>query len=407
MPSASHVKCYMKCNNKKNSHMKRPIFLALVSVFLHGAIKAQVTPVFTSGTEGYKSFRIPAMVATKGGDILAFCEGRVNDSGDFGDINIVMKRSSDKGKTWHSLQVLVDYDSLQAGNPAPVVDLHDPAYPKGVVFLFYNTGNNHEGEVRKGKGLREVWFIRSTDGGKSWSAPRNITAQTHRPNQPAADPAYRFAEDWRAYANTPGHAMQFRQGRYKGRIFVAANHSVGDPKPQAGDYFAHGFYTDDHGATFSLGATLPIPGSNESMAAELPDGGLIMTTRNQKGDIRNRILAFSSDGGAHWDTAYFEKALPDPVCQGSILTVWDKRKNAVLVHCNNADQRRRDDLTLNFSKDGGKTWGGTIRVDKAQSAEKRSWTAYSDLVSTSGRTLGLLYEQDDYARIVFREMRWR
>ncbi|HRQ50901.1 MAG TPA: sialidase family protein, partial [Agriterribacter sp.] len=110
-------------------------------------------PVFVSGTEGHKSYRIPAIIALPNGDLLAICEGRVHGAGDFGDINIVAKRSSDKGKTWSALQTIVDVDTLQAGNPAPVVDLTDPAYPQGIIFLFYNTGNNHEGEVRKGKGL--------------------------------------------------------------------------------------------------------------------------------------------------------------------------------------------------------------------------------------------------------------
>lgn len=109
-------------------------------------------PVFISGTEGYKSFRIPAIIKTPSNDLLAFCEGRVNSSGDFGDIDIVMRRSSDNGKTWSPIKVIATYDSLQAGNPAPVFDMSDPAYPKGRLFLFYNTGNNHESEIRNGKG---------------------------------------------------------------------------------------------------------------------------------------------------------------------------------------------------------------------------------------------------------------
>ena len=76
-------------------------------------------PVFISGTEGYKSFGIPAIIKTPSNDLLAFCEGRVNSSGDFGDIDIVMKRSSDNGKTWSPINIIATYDSLQAGNPAP------------------------------------------------------------------------------------------------------------------------------------------------------------------------------------------------------------------------------------------------------------------------------------------------
>jgi len=278
----------------------------------------QKVPVFVSGNEGYKSYRIPAIVSLPNGDLLAFCEGRVNNAGDFGHVNIVMKRSTDKGRSWDSLQVVAENGDLQAGNAAPVVDLTDPAYPGGRIFLFYNPGNNQEGEVRKGNGLREVWYKTSTDKGQTWSEAVNITTQVHRPKQPQISAAYNFSEDWRSYANTPGHAMQFQNGKYKGRIFVAANHSAGPPQKQFNDYAAHGFYSDDHGKTFHLGATVNTPGSNESMATELSGDKLMMNSRNQKGDVRARIVSISSDGGATWDTSYVDQTLIDPVNQGSI-----------------------------------------------------------------------------------------
>jgi sialidase-1 len=107
--------------------MRLPVvfMLLLATVRLH----AQVA-VFTSGEEGHKSYRIPAIIHAPNGDLLAFAEGRVHGSGDYGDVNIVMKRSTDNGKTWSSLSTVVDYDVLQAGNPAPVVDVSDPPIPK-------------------------------------------------------------------------------------------------------------------------------------------------------------------------------------------------------------------------------------------------------------------------------------
>ena len=115
--------------------------------------------VFRSGNDNYSTFRIPAIIKAPNGDLLAFCEGRVNNSGDFGNIDIVMKRSTDGGNSWSSIQVVVDADSLQAGNPAPVVDVLDPAYPGGRIFLFYNTGNNHEGEVRKVRANERFYML--------------------------------------------------------------------------------------------------------------------------------------------------------------------------------------------------------------------------------------------------------
>lgn len=367
---------------------------------------AQESIVFKSGTDGHKSYRIPAIINLPNGELLAFAEGRVNNSGDFGDINLVMKRSTDKGKTWSAMQTLVDYSNLQAGNPAPVVDLQDPTYPNGVIYLFYNTGNNHEPEVRKGRGLREVWFIRSFDLGKTWEQPVNITLQTHRPNQPNVNPAYNFKEDWRTYANTPGHAFQFQNGVYKGRMYVAGNHSEGDVKERYTDHFAHGYYTDDHGKTFKISENIPFAGSNEAIATELFHDRMMMSVRNQKGDVRSRIIAYSSNGGAKWDTAYFDKQLPDPVCQGSLLTLGYKKGKAIVAHCNAADEKLRDNLTLRISEDEGKTWTTNIVIDKSEGSGKKDWTAYSDLVKV-GKKIGVFYERNSYAEIVFKVINWK
>lgn len=385
-------------------------YFLLLILFLGGFCTTNAqkkVPVFVSGTEGHKSYRIPAIISTPNGNLLAFAEGRVHGSGDYGDINIVLKISKDKGKTWGALQTVVDADSLQAGNPAPVVDVTDPAYPGGRIFLFYNTGNNHEGEIRKGHGIREVWYKTSTDGGHTWSEAVNITTETHRPMQPLVNSAYNFAEDWRSYANTPGHAMQFQNGKYKGRIYVAANHSAGNPQPQFMDYKAHGFYTDDHGKTFHIGETVSMPGSNESMATELSDNKLMMNSRNQRGDIRARIVSISNNGGESWDTTYFDKTLIDPVNQGSILTIGYKKGNAIIAFCNAADTKRRDNLTLRISYNEGHTWSKQFEIDKSPGNEKNDFTAYSDLVKISPDKLGVLYERDGYSQIVFTVIKWK
>jgi len=381
------------------------LFIVLLSLQL----KAQQTtiPVFISGNEGHKSYRIPAIISLPNDELLAFAEGRVNSSSDFGDVNIVLKRSSDQGKTWSPLSTIVDYDQLQAGNPAPVVDLLDPNFPKGRIFLFYNTGNNHEGEVRKGNGIREVWYKTSVDGGKTWSESDNITSLVHKPNQPKLNPAYSFTEDWRHYANTPGHALQLNSEPYKGRIYIAANHSEGSSSKPNEDYFAHGFYTEDHGKTFSLSENVNLPGSNESSAAELSDGGLMLNARNQKGDIRSRIVSISKNGGQTWDSIYFDSQLPDPVCEGTILNIGKKKGKNVLAFCNAADTKARNNLTLRISYDEGKTWVLSFPIDKNTENKKSAFTAYSDIVRLSKNKIGVLYERDNYSQIVFMPVKWR
>jgi sialidase-1 len=365
--------------------------------------------IYTSGQEGHKTYRIPAMIKNKQGHLLAFAEGRVNGSGDFGDINIVLKISRDQGLTWSALSTLVDYQDLQAGNPTPILDTTDPRFPQGRVFLFYNTGNNHENEIREGKGLREVWYITSTDGGLTWSSAVNITSQVHRPNQPSRNTAYTFKEDWRHYANGPGHGMQFTQGPHAGRMLIAANHSEGPRGERGSDYRAHTFYTDDHGDTFHLGASIAIPGSNESSAAEISGGKLLMNIRNQRGDIRQRIIGLSEDGSASWKETYFDPQLPDPICQGSILTIAQKKQAFTLAFSNAADTKNRDNLTIRISQDDGRTWPISIPVDNGASAGEspKDFTAYSDLVLLDSKNIGIVYERKDYSQIVFKKIKWK
>lgn len=384
--------------------MPKIIFLLLI--ISDGLLAQKIKkPVFIAGTEGHKSYRIPAIIKIPNGDLLAFAEGRVKGGSDFGDINIVLKRSSDNGKTWSKMTTIVNYDSLQAGNAAPVFDNSDPDFPNGRLFLFYNTGNNHENEVRKGKGLREVWYKTSLDGGFIWSEATNITSQVHKPNQ--ANSAYHFKEDWRSYANTPGHAIQFQEGKFKGRIYIAANHSEGEPQKQFTDYSAHGFFTDDHGKTFRLSQNINIAGSNEATATEILGNGLMLNIRNQKGDIRQRIIAISKDGGETWDSTFFDQNLPDPVCEGSILSLGIKKGKHVLAFCNAANSQKRDNLTLRISFDEGKNWHIVKEVDKSNDVKAIDFTAYSDIVKISKNKIGVLYERNNYAEIAFTIVRWK
>ena len=363
---------------------------------------AQESVVFTSGQEGYASFRIPAIIKSGENHLIAFAEGRVDHAGDFGNVDIVYKISTDNGKHWSPLQVLVDYQQLQAGNPAPVVDFLDKRYPKGRIFLFYNTGNNHEGEVRKGNGWREVWYVTSIDGGKSWSSPQSITQQVHKIYQPSAHPDFQFKEDWRTYANTPGHGFQMMSGPHKGRIYIAANHNAGDPQPGNKDWNAHAYYSDDHGASFKLSDPIPFPSSNESTAAQIGPKSVYMSSRNQGYLPRQRIVSRSNDGGSTWISSHTDPNLPDPINQGSVLS-WKSGRKFILAHCNTADTNRRDQLTLRLSKDGGKTWYWNQIIAQSPAGYKGSaFAAYSDLVQLNGNTLGVLYEKDNYQQIVFR-----
>lgn len=340
--------------------------------------------------------------------IIAFAEGRVNGGADFGNIKIVSKFSEDQGKHWSPLQVVASYDHWQVGNAAPVVDLLDPAYPNGKIYLFYNTGNVSEFDLRQGKGIREVWFISSVDNGATWSAPVNITHQVHYPNGFMDGRKYSNEKDWRTYANTPGHAIQCLDGKYKGRIYIPANHSEGAAKSNFRDYYAHGYYSDDHGKTFHASNSLNIAGSNEATAAFISNDRLIMNVRNQPGDKKLRIVAYSNNGGENFEPAKYDTNLMDPVCEGAILNIGTRKRKSVLAFVNNADTLNRNHLSLKISYDEGVTWPYEQIIDGTNDAQiaKNDYTAYADLIKLGRKKIGVLYEKQQYTKMVFKLIQW-
>ncbi|MGC9541139.1 sialidase family protein [Streptomyces sp. UG1] len=344
---------------------------------------------FRAGREGYASFRIPAVVATAAGTLLAFCEGRVDSAADHGHIDIVLKRSTDGGRTWGPLEVAADNSWHLAGNPAPVV------LDTGRVLLVYL--RNHadateagilRGEVSDADG-RRIWVRYSDDDGVTWSTSREITAQVKRP-------------EWRWYATTPGHAIQLGTGR----VVVPANHTVPptgtDIGTEARYNSGHCLLSDDRGETWRIGYvdenTDGYINVNETTAAELPDGRVYFNTRNDSPSPGNRADAYSQDGGETLVKPFRPQAgLTAPICEASILQLRDPD---VLLYSGPADPAARALMTIRASTDGGVTWRSAHTADGLPAA-------YSDLVRIDADTVGLLYETGDfgpYETITFRRV---
>jgi sialidase-1 len=348
------------------------------------------TTLFSCDYEGYKYFRIPAIVKGKDSTLLAFAEGRVNGMSDFGKIHIVLKRSTNYGKTWSKLKVVAQNGELQTDDPVPVVDNYDPAYPKGRIFLFYCTGNNPENSVALLYGVKEVWYITSIDNGETWSTPVNITLQVHHPYQPSFNGQYKDPLKWGYYATGPGHGLQITQGANKGRIVVPFNHNI-YPK---GNYAAM-FYSDDHGKTFKHSKDAAMQ-SGETTAAELPGGKVLMNSRNQYLPGRTRILSYETQdslGTFDWVSG-FNSRLIEPVCQGSMINYTNAKKENVLLFSNPASTNKREKLSIRQSKDWGKTWGSDLLIENGSSA-------YSDITILDKKRVGILYESNEYKTIKF------
>ena len=362
------------------------IILMLVSVMVHGrgiAGNDEPSALFKTGDSGYACFRIPAIVRTGKGTLLAFAEARKKGCSDTGDIDLVLRRSTDQGKTWTPLQVIWDDGDNVAGNPAPVVD-----FATGTIWLLstWNLGKDHESQIINQTSLdtRRVFTQKSTDDGNTWSQAKEITGSVKQPN-------------WTWYATGPVHGIQIKNGSCKGRLVIPCDHIEAVTKK----YFSHTVYSDDHGASWKLGGTTPGDQVNECTVAELPGGRLILNMRNYDRTQKNRKISLSADGGLTWSGLRDDLRLIEPICQASMLDIVARGKNSVLCFLNPADSLTRRNLVLQISRDEGVTWKPVVTVHAGPAA-------YSDLAQVNKRELGCLYEagvSSAYEGIWFRKVR--
>lgn len=326
------------------------------------------TAVFRSGRDGYHTYRIPALIVTKKGALLAFAEGRKHGAGDSGDIDLLLKRSFDQGNSWGAAQLIADFGEDTAGNPAPVLDRRT-----GTIWLLLtrNPGRVTERQIVEGtaEGTRTVWITYSRDEGASWAPPVEITASVKRP-------------EWTWYATGPGNGIQLRSGR----LVIPCDHVVAGTRAM----HSHVIYSDDGGRSWKIGGVAPEK-TNECAVAELADGTLILNMRSYHGRNR-RAVALSRDGGLSWADFRLDDALIEPVCQASLIR-WRGNR---LLFSNPADLRRVN-MTVRLSPDGGRTWPLARRIHAGPAA-------YSSLAALKGGRIGLLYERGEvgpYEEICF------
>ncbi|MCL6268068.1 sialidase family protein [Flagellimonas myxillae] len=356
MISVFLICCKPYSSNKSNEKSQEP-----------QKAEAVMDTLFKKGDKGYNCFRIPAVVPGKNGSILAFAEARKNSCSDTGDIDLVMRKSDDNGKSWGPISVIWDDGNNVCGNPAPVLDettgnIH--------LLLTRNLGEDHESEIIAGtsKGTREVFHMVSEDNGETWSNPKNITKAVKLP-------------DWTWYATGPVHGIQKKKEPNKGRLLVACDHIRAESRKM----YSHSIYSDDHGMTWQLGGISPNDQVNECAVAELKNGDLVLNMRNYARDsIKGRQVAYSDDGGATWKNQHIMAELPEPVCQGALLDI-ERGEEHILLFSNPSDSISRVNMTVSLSRDGGRSWNERIPIFEGAAA-------YSDLAQLSNNEILVVFE---------------
>ncbi|MBE0543988.1 MAG: exo-alpha-sialidase [Verrucomicrobia bacterium] len=355
--------------------------LMALAITLSGGARAELqqTDVFVSGTDGYHTYRIPAIVTATNGTVLAFAEGRKNSASDTGDIDLVLKRSSDGGRTWSDMTVVWDDGGNTCGNPCPVVDRET-----GTIWLLltWNRGDDAEPRIiaQTSGDTRRVFVTHSTDDGQTWAKPKEITATTKLSN-------------WTWYATGPGAGIQIERGPHRGRLVIPCDHIEAGTKR----YFSHVIFSDDHGQTWKLGGSSPRDQVNECEVVELTGNRLMLNMRNYDRTQRTRQTAISHDGGLTWADQGHATELIEPICQASIRRYsWPNDGLKGIILFSNPASTRREKMTVRLSEDEGQTWSAARQLQAGPSA-------YSCLVSLPGQAIGCLYEAGEkspYEKIV-------
>ncbi len=335
--------------------MKRCLVLIACTVICFVSLSAEgnggnihYTTLWEQGTGEYNNYRIPSLIVTKKGTLLAFCEGR--EAGDTGNIDLLVKRSEDNGLTWGEEQIVWNDENNTCGNPCPVLD---ETTGRIWLFLTWNNGKDNEKAIinKVSSSPRFPYVCYSDDDGKTWSEPENLDKSCRDPS-------------WGWYATGPGVGIQLKNGVFKGRIVIPANHSYDDPEgdlrggPYA--YGAHVIYSDDHGKSWHRSESIK-PGCNESQVTELSDGTLLMNMRsyNKK---NARAISYSKDGGQTWSKIEHDYQLVESICQAALLNLGKINEQQVHLFLNPAVPHGRDHMTLKVSLNDCQTWSNSKLV---------------------------------------------
>lgn len=340
--------------------------------------------LFTAGEGGYKLYHIPGVVVTANGTVLAWCEARKKGS-DWDDIHILLRRSTDDGRTWSEPRDIANVPGPKAKNPFALrlknVVAEDVTYNNPVLIA------GRDGTVHMLFCLEYMrcFYQRSTDDAESWSMPVEITATFE---------AFRPAYDWKVLATGPNHSIELRSGRLIVPVWLSTGTGGNAHRPSV----TATVYSDDGGRTWRAGE-IAVPRTdewinpNETVAIELADGRVMLNVRNESKTHR-RLVTISPDGASGWSTPRFDDALLEPICMAGLVrfsTTSSGGRNRILFsnphNLQRADgkaepgkSRDRRNVSVKISYDEGQTWSDGKTIEP-------NWSAYSDIAVTNRGTI--------------------
>ncbi len=375
------------------------VFGLVITLLLNSAAQPAVAAepvlekinVFESGTDGYAAYRIPGIVVTQRGTVLAYCEAR-RGRGDWDAIDIMLRRSTDGGRTWSETRKIADVPGPKVKNT--VAPAKRRAGEQEVTY------NNPVAIVDRSGAVHflfcleyaRCFYLRSDDDGATWSAPVEITATFDR---------FRPAYDWKVLATGPAHGIQLRNGRLLVPIWLSTSTGANAHHPSVTSVI----FSDDSGRTW-LPGEIAAPDTpdcvvpNETVAVQLDNGHVLLNVRNESKQNR-RVIVESADGATGWSRPRFDDALWEPICMASMARVssaagGQNRSRIVFANPHNLDvakgpakrgeKRDRKNLSIKLSYDEGGTWPVNRSLEPGASS-------YSDLTVLPDGTILCLYER--------------
>jgi sialidase-1 len=354
------------------------------------------TKLRRAGQDNCNTYRIPGIITTNKGSLIAVYDNRYNSSKDLQeDIDIGMSRSTDGGETWEPMKVIMDmgtYGGLPqrrngTGDPCILYDTRN-----GVIWVASLWMSGAEPDqmlwwVSKPGMAPEVTgqfiVVKSTDDGLTWSDPINITPQIKLP-------------EWQLLLQGPGRGITMKDGTL---VFPAQfKADMATKAIDGGQYTCQSaiVYSCDGGSTWNIG-TGAKSNTTESQVVELSDGTLMLNmrddrNRSDKGTTNGRAVATSNDLGKTWIThPTSNSTLPEPNCQASLISAdlnIAGTVKKVLFFSNPANKAERTDMTIKASLDEGMSWPEKYQLLLTQ----EEGYGYSCMTMINDECIGILYE---------------